>query len=86
MVETGTRGENILDLVLTNKDDLVSNLILEAPLGSSDHDAINFEISDIKNKPKNMKKLPNFKKTNFTIIREEMNKIDWNAQFANFLQ
>ena len=41
-VKEPTRGENILDLVLTTEDDIVSDLRVGEELGSSDHKMIRF--------------------------------------------
>ncbi|KAK6054852.1 endonuclease/exonuclease/phosphatase family protein [Cooperia oncophora] len=44
-VTTGTLNENILDLVLSNGDNLVTDLEVHPPLGSSDHATISFTTS-----------------------------------------
>ncbi len=41
-VKEPTRGDNILDLVLTTEDDIVSDLRVGEELGSSDHKIIRF--------------------------------------------
>ena len=40
-----TRGRNILDLVLSSDPILVNNLEVSAPLRSSDHNVVSFEIN-----------------------------------------
>ena len=40
LVLEGTRGVNILDLVLTNDTLLISDLCVDVPFGSSDHNSI----------------------------------------------
>ena len=35
-----TRGENVLDIVLSSQNDLVDNVKIHEPLGSSDHNQI----------------------------------------------
>ena len=44
-VEEPTRGENILDLVLTTNDNLLENVTVREPLGSSDHNMVQFEVA-----------------------------------------
>ncbi len=39
-----TRGKNVLDLVFTTEDDLVSSLTVDEPLGGSDHNLIRFSL------------------------------------------
>ena len=39
-----TRGDNILDLVLSSQNELVDNVKIHEPLGSSYHNQIHFDI------------------------------------------
>ena len=39
-----TRGDNVLDLVLSSQHELVDNVITHEPLGNSDHYQIHFDI------------------------------------------
>ena len=43
LVNEPTKGSNILDLVLTNKDNFIGNLEIGGPLGNSDHSEIRCE-------------------------------------------
>ena len=43
-VGEATRGNNVLDLVFSSEDDLISNLAIGEKLGKSDHNMIKFEI------------------------------------------
>ena len=40
-----TRGDNVLDIVLTSKKELVDNVKIHEPLGNSDHNQIHFDIN-----------------------------------------
>ena len=40
-----TRGENVLDIVLSSKQELVDNVKIHEPLGNSDHNQIHFNIN-----------------------------------------
>ena len=44
MVEP-TRGENVLDIVLSSQKELVDNVKIHEPLGNSDHNQIHFDIN-----------------------------------------
>ena len=44
MVTEPTRGNNILDIVLTNNSFLVSDVPVAPPLGNSDHNCVNFTV------------------------------------------
>ena len=55
-----TRGENVLDLVLSYQNELMDNVKIHEPLGNSDHNQIHFDIK-IKSESTNIKiqeKLP----------------------------
>ena len=46
---------NIVDLVLTNDESLISEIVHCAPLGASDHDVLIFQLNIPKKKKKNKK-------------------------------
>ena len=43
-VDCPTRGDNILDLVLTSEENMIENLVVREPLGTSDHNIITFDL------------------------------------------
>ena len=49
-----TRGENVLDIVLSSQQELVDNVKIHEPLGNSDHNQIHFDIN-VKSESKNKK-------------------------------
>ena len=49
-----TRGDNVLDIVLSSQKELVHNIKIHEPLGNSDHNQIHFDIS-VKSESKNEK-------------------------------
>ena len=49
-----TRGENVLDIVLSSQKELVNNVKIHEPLGNSDHNQIHFDIN-VKSESKNKK-------------------------------
>ena len=51
-----TRGENVLDIVLSSQDELVDNIKIHEPLGKSDHNQIHFDIN-VKSESKNKKRI-----------------------------
>ena len=51
-----TRGENVLDIVLSSQNELVDNVKIHEPLGNSDHSQIHFDIN-VKSESKNIKAL-----------------------------
>ena len=73
-----TRGENVLDIVLSSQKELVDNVKIHEPLGNSDHNQIQFDIS-VKSVSKNKKTYRrNFHKGNYTDMRNYLAKLDWN--------
>ena len=51
-----TRGENLLDIVLSSQKELVDNVKIHQPLGNSDHNQIHFGIN-VKSESKNKKRI-----------------------------
>ena len=72
-----TRGENVLDIVLSSQKELVDNVKIFEPLGNSDHNQIHFDIN-VKSESKNKKTY----KRNFHKGLQRYEKIlstaDWN--------
>ena len=78
-VLTPTREQAVLDLVLTSDPDLVSDLNILHPLGSSDHNMIVFTAHlDCKVNHDN-KVLRDYKKGDFDLIRSSLADIDWDS-------
>ena len=70
-----TRGGNILDLILTNQEYLVSSTSVREQLGSCDHNMIEFEINNQINCPKESIYVPNFGKANYDGLNKELDKL-----------
>ena len=51
-----TRGENVLDIVLSSQKELVDNVKIHEPLGNRDHNQIHFDIN-VKSESKNKKRI-----------------------------
>ena len=72
-----------LDLIFTGEEEDVKNISLLPPLGDSDHDIVIADyvcewISKVEYKPRRM-----YHKGNYDRIIEELEKINWEAQFEN---
>ena len=70
-VKEPTRGDNILDLVLTTEDDIVKHLSVGEELGGSDHRSIRFDVQvpEAEIHTPETKKL-DFRRVNFADLRE----------------
>ena len=78
-----TRGQNVLDTVLSSQKELVDNVKIHEPLGNSDHNQIHFDIN-VKSESKNKKKYRrNFHKGNYKDMRKYLAKLDWNNMLMN---
>ena len=75
-VNEATRGNNILDLVFSSEDDMISNLRVEDKLGKSDHNIVKFEIKTNFSQKKRSIIKPDFRKANFEKLRIEVGKIE----------
>ena len=51
-----TRGDNVLDIVLSLQKELVNNVKIHDPLDNSDHNQIHFDIN-VKSESKNKKRI-----------------------------
>ena len=76
-----TRGENVLDIVLSSQKEFVDNVKILEPLGNSDHN--HFDIN-VKSESKNKKTYKrNFHKGNYKDMRKYLAKLDWNNMLMN---
>ena len=78
-----TRGENVLNIVLSSQKELVVNVKIHEPFGNSDHNQIHFDIN-VKSESKNKKTCKrNFHKGNYKDMRKYLAKLDWNNMLTN---
>ena len=77
-VNKPTRENNILDLLLTTTENLVSEVKVGPVFSSSDHRLITFNIKVKENKVNASKeKVPDYQKANFTRLRSILHNFDW---------
>ncbi|XP_075779238.1 uncharacterized protein LOC142827520 [Pelodiscus sinensis] len=79
-VEKATRGEAVLDLVLTNREELVENLKVEDSIGDSDHEIIEFMILRKGRRETSTIEVMDFRKADFDKLRELVGKVPWEAR------
>ena len=87
MQRSSTRFKNnqtpsLLDLVLTNKEELITNIDTEAGLGKSDHVTLVISLSC---KAKNTKYEPrlNYRKADLKALNEDLAKVDWEVELKD---
>lgn len=84
LVEQPTRGENILDLVLTTNESIVSNVLVGPEFSSSDHRVITFSVPINKSKVKESKeRVPDYQRANFRKLRNILMHTDWSELSSN---
>ena len=65
-----TRAAMILDIVLSSQKEIVDNVVIQEPLGSSDHNQLHFNIKIKSGKPKVKQCSRDFRKGNYKEIRK----------------
>ncbi len=84
MVKHPTRGENILDLLLTNSPETVSQVDVVDGIPGSDHEAIQFLARVIKPAVVRQNRFVyNFKRGDFDRFRDLLSEIPWNCCFLS---
>ncbi|VDI78167.1 Hypothetical predicted protein [Mytilus galloprovincialis] len=79
----GTDTPHTLDLILTNEEEMISNLEYMSPLGKSDHCVLSFDYNcyiNIKNKPR-IAKL--YDHGNYHDFKLELDKINWQEEIKD---
>ncbi|PKU48463.1 glycerol kinase [Limosa lapponica baueri] len=77
LVEEPTGREALLDLVLTNKEELVEDIKVEGNLGCSDHGKIEFRIVGSTHKTISRTETLYFKRANFVLFKKLLGEIPW---------
>ena len=77
-----TRATRILDIVLSSQKEFVDNVVIQEPLGSSDHNQLHFNIK-IKSDKTKVKCRRDFRKDNYKEIRNSLAHIDWYDKIKN---
>lgn len=84
LVKTPTRKNNILDLIITDQNNMISNVEVIAPFSFSDHNSVKFSINFSDNMNQQKKLVKCFSKCNFDNFNSELANIDWRSTFSYF--
>ena len=76
-VDEPTRGENVLDLVLTNNDNLIDNVIVKEPLGMSDHNTVYFDLKLHIDPPNWKMNYKDFRRGDYLEMSKQLNSTNW---------
>ncbi|CAM4697277.1 unnamed protein product [Lepidochelys kempii] len=77
VLEEPTRGGAFLDLLLTNRVELVGEAKVDGNLGGSDHELVEFRILTQGRKVSSRIRTLDFRKADFDFLRERMARIPW---------
>ena len=80
------RGGNVLDLILFSQNEFVDNVSVQEPLGSSNHNHINFNIKVKTGNTYKKTMARNFNKGKYKEMRTYLANIDWNNLLKNKTQ
>ena len=77
------RAARVLDIVLSPQKEFLDNIVIQEPLGSSDHNQMHFNINIKSDKTKVKQCTRDFRKGNYKEIRKSLALIDWNDKMKN---
>ncbi|XP_065409830.1 uncharacterized protein LOC135972960 isoform X1 [Chrysemys picta bellii] len=77
VLEEPTRGRAFLDLLLTNREELVGEAKVDGNLEGSDHEMVEFRILTQGRKESSRIRTLDFRKADFDSLREQMGRIPW---------
>ncbi|CAM5117140.1 unnamed protein product [Natator depressus] len=77
VLDKPTRGGAFLDLLLTNREELVGEAEVDGNLGGSDHEMVEFRILTQGRKVSSRIRTLDFRKADFDSLRERMGRIPW---------
>ena len=84
LVKTPTRGNALLDLVLTNTPENISSIDIDCGLGNSDHNIIFFGFNAYISRPRQAPKIVYYyKNANWTNFRSDLSNSPWDTVFLN---
>ena len=78
-----TRATRVLDIVLSSHKVFVDNVVIQEPLGSSDHNQLQFNINIKSDKTKVKQCRRDFRKGNYKEIRKSLAHIDETDKIKN---
>jgi len=85
-VTVPTRGENVLDLVLSNVDQGVFDISVTVPFLTSDHSMVFFRVHGCDASSNEPKFYRDFRGADYDLINGFLLSIDWNGLFADCLR
>ena len=81
-VDKPTRGDNVLDLIIKNEPDLVSDVRVIEHLANSDHGMITWRMNLENGNVDTARSIYDYNRADFENMRRELNMVDWNEFFV----
>ena len=78
-----TRAARVLYIVLSPQKEFVDDVVIQEPLGSSDHNQLHFNINITSDKTKVKQRRRDFRRGNYEEIRKTLAIIDGNDKMNN---
>ncbi len=89
-----TREQNILDIILASEENIISDVVIDSPLSTTDHNMFQFKLNVEGNIKYQTSNRLNYKKVNWNILKKSLRTIQliqtyrnecWNKFKDNFL-
>ncbi|OPJ66597.1 hypothetical protein AV530_016623 [Patagioenas fasciata monilis] len=77
VIDSPTRGDVILDLMVTNASELIVDIKIGDSLGCTDHVFMEFSVLRDVGQEKSKVRTLNFRKANFQLFKELVNRTPW---------
>ncbi|KAK4810861.1 hypothetical protein QYF61_008833 [Mycteria americana] len=77
VIDTPTRGDAILDLLVTSASELIGDVKIGGSLGCNDHALVEFAVLRDMGQAKSIVRTLNFRKANFQLFKELVNGTPW---------
>ena len=76
---------SLLDLILTNEDGMVSDVIHNPGIGESDHECLVFTLDCYKEERRGIENRPNYYKADLETIKDRLDHLNWSSELkGNF--
>ena len=82
-VKVPTRGKNILDLILSTEEHMISEVEVICPISNSDHKLVVFQLNCCTTKKEHISINYRYDKANYDEINRNILEIDWDSEFQD---
>ena len=79
----GLQHANVLDLVMTNEEGMLSDLVFEEPVGKSHHVVISWTFNCYAAKPASRRMIYLYDKGNYLSMNQRFSKVSWQEMMQN---